>query len=42
MQIELSRVDPSRSPQDRLRPDRLRSDCPVLLSQRLVMRAPYE
>lgn len=42
MQIELSRVDPSRSPQDRLRPDRLRSDCPVLLSQRLVMRAPHE
>ena len=41
MQIELSRVDPSRSPQDRLRPDRLRSDCPVLLSQRLVMRAPH-
>ncbi|MBW8321625.1 MAG: GNAT family N-acetyltransferase, partial [Rhizobium sp.] len=32
----------SRSPQDRLRPDRLRSDCPVLLSQRLVMRAPHE
>ena len=42
MQIELSRVDPSRSPQDWLRPDRLRSDCPVLLSQRLVMRAPHE
>ncbi|WP_454289004.1 GNAT family N-acetyltransferase [Rhizobium arsenicireducens] len=42
MQIELSRVDQSRSPQDRLRPDRLGSDCPVLLSQRLVLRAPHE
>lgn len=42
MQVELKRVDPSRSPQDRLRPDRLRSDCPVLLSQRLVLRAPHE
>lgn len=42
MQLELSRVDQSRSPEDRLRPDRLRSDCPVLLSQRLVLRAPHE
>lgn len=42
MQIELSRVDQSRSPQDRLRPDRLGSDCPVLLSQKLVLRAPHE
>jgi Acetyltransferases, including N-acetylases of ribosomal proteins len=42
MQSELLRVDQSRSPQDRLRPDRQRSDCPVLLSQRLVMRAPHE
>ncbi|PZU86387.1 MAG: GNAT family N-acetyltransferase [Shinella sp.] len=42
MQSELLRVDQSRSPQDRFRPDRQRSDCPVLLSQRLVMRAPHE
>ncbi|MCO6180503.1 MULTISPECIES: GNAT family N-acetyltransferase [Ciceribacter] len=42
MQSELLRDDQCRSPKDRLRPDRLRSDCPVLLSQRLVMRAPHE
>ncbi|HCL65839.1 MAG TPA: GNAT family N-acetyltransferase [Rhizobium sp.] len=42
MQSELLRDDQSRSPEDRLRPDRLRNDCPVLLSQRLVMRAPHE
>lgn len=42
MQSELLRDDQYRSPKDRLRPDRLRSDCPVLLSQRLVMRAPHE
>ncbi|MCM2477183.1 GNAT family N-acetyltransferase [Rhizobium sp. CG5] len=41
MQSELLRVDQLRSPEDRLRPDRLRSDCPVLLSQRLVLRAPH-
>ncbi|MGO8609769.1 N-acetyltransferase, partial [Rhizobium johnstonii] len=49
MQGELLRVDQSRSPQEdqrysteRLRPERLRTDCPVLLSERLVMRAPHE
>jgi len=42
MQSELLRDDQYRSPKDRLRPERLRSDCPVLLSQRLVMRAPHE
>ncbi len=41
MQSELLR-DPLRAPEERLRPDRLRSDCPVLLSQRLVLRAPHE
>ena len=41
MQSELLRDDQLRSPEDRLRPDRLRSDCPVLLSQRLVLRAPH-
>src|SRR6476661_4254024 len=42
MQGELLREDQSRSPEDRLRPDRLRTDCPVLLSERLVLRAPHE
>lgn len=42
MQSEMLREGPSRSPEQRLRPDRLRSDCPVLLSQRLVLRAPHE
>lgn len=42
MQDELIRVDQSRSPEERLRPDRSRTDCPVLLSQRLVLRAPHE
>src|SRR4051812_12465690 len=46
MQGELLRASQSRPPeersQDRLRPDRSRSDCPVLLSQRLVLRAPHE
>ncbi|MGV8937786.1 MAG: GNAT family N-acetyltransferase [Allorhizobium sp.] len=42
MQSELLRDSQSRSPEDRLRPDRLRSDCPVLLSQRLVLRSPHE
>ncbi|MGF9695167.1 GNAT family protein [Rhizobium sp. 0TCS1.26] len=39
---ELLRSDQSRSPEERLRPQLLRSDCPVLLSQRLVLRAPHE
>ncbi|XUY26560.1 GNAT family N-acetyltransferase [Agrobacterium sp. rho-8.1] len=42
MQAELLREDQSRSPEERPRPDRSRSDCPVLLSQRLVLRAPHE
>ena len=42
MQTELLREDQSRSPEERLRPERLRTDCPILLSQRLVMRAPHE
>ncbi|MFB9910534.1 GNAT family N-acetyltransferase [Rhizobium paknamense] len=41
MQSLMLRDDQSRSPDDRLRPDRLRSSCPVLLSQRLVLRAPH-
>lgn len=42
MQTELLWEDQSRSPQERLRPDRSRTDCPILLSPRLVMRAPHE
>ncbi|MDI7863103.1 GNAT family N-acetyltransferase [Rhizobiaceae bacterium n13] len=42
MQSELMREDQSRSPEERLRPERLRTDCPVLLSERLVLRAPHE
>ena len=42
MQDELIRADQERSPQERLRPQRSRTDCPVLLSQRLVLRAPHE
>ena len=42
MQGELLRASQSRPPEDRLRPDRSRSDCPVLLSQRLVLRTPHE
>lgn len=42
MQGELLRASQSRPPEERLRPDRSRSDCPVLLSQRLVLRAPHE
>ncbi|MDE1160255.1 MAG: GNAT family protein [Neorhizobium sp.] len=46
MQGELLRASQSRPPEERLRPDRLRErlrgDCPVLLSQRLVLRAPHE
>jgi RimJ/RimL family protein N-acetyltransferase len=34
--------DDQRSPKERLRPDRSRTDCPVLLSDRLVLRAPHE
>ncbi len=42
MQGELLRVSQSRPPEERLRPERSRSDCPVLLSQRLVLRVPHE
>ncbi|MCJ8149614.1 GNAT family N-acetyltransferase [Shinella sp. H4-D48] len=42
MQTELLREDQSRSPQERPRPERSRTDCPILLSPRLVMRAPHE
>ena len=42
MQTELIREDQSRSPKERLRPERSRTDCPILLSPRLVMRAPHE
>ena len=42
MQTDWLREDQSRSPQERLRPDRSRTDCPILLSPRLVMRAPHE
>ncbi|MCQ4633890.1 MULTISPECIES: GNAT family N-acetyltransferase [Shinella] len=42
MQTELLRDDQSRSPKERLRPERPRTDCPILLSPRLVMRAPHE
>lgn len=42
MQGELIRVSQSRPPEERLRPERSKSDCPVLLSQRLVLRAPHE
>jgi RimJ/RimL family protein N-acetyltransferase len=49
MQSELLREDQSRSPLEdlsssleRLRPDRSRPDCPVLLSERLVLRAPHK
>ena len=47
MQTELLREGQSRSPEERLRPESLRqersrTDCPVLLSERLVLRAPHE
>ena len=42
MQTDLLREDQSRSPKERLRPERSRTDCPILLSPRLVMRAPHE
>ncbi len=41
MQGELLRASQSRPPEERLRPDRSRSDCPVLLSRSLVLRAPH-
>lgn len=41
MQDLLGRDDQFRSPQDRPRPERSRTDCPVLLSPRLVLRAPH-
>ena len=41
MQQELLREGPSRLPEERLRPERSGSDCPVLLSERLVLRAPH-
>ena len=41
MQAELLREGPSRPPEERLRPERSRTDCPVLLSERLVLRAPH-
>ena len=39
---EMLREDQSRSPEERPRPERSRTDCPILLSQRLVLRAPHE
>ncbi|WP_337267892.1 GNAT family N-acetyltransferase [Oryzifoliimicrobium ureilyticus] len=41
MQGELLREDQSRSSEPRPSPQRSRTDCPVLLSERLVMRAPH-
>ncbi|KQR79289.1 GNAT family N-acetyltransferase [Rhizobium sp. Leaf341] len=42
MQSELLREDPMRFPEERPRPQRSRTDCPILLSPRLVLRAPHE
>ena len=42
MQTELLREDQSRSPEERLRPQRSRTDCPILLTPRLVLRTPLE
>ena len=42
MQTELLREDQSRSPQERPGPERSKTDCPILLSPRLVMRPPHE
>ncbi|MBD8556842.1 GNAT family N-acetyltransferase [Rhizobium sp. CFBP 8762] len=42
MQGELLREDQLGSSESRLRPERLRTDCPILLSPRLVLRAPHE
>ncbi|MBD9374523.1 GNAT family N-acetyltransferase [Rhizobium sp. ARZ01] len=39
---EMLREDQSRSPEERPRPERSRTDCPILLSHRLVLRAPHE
>lgn len=39
---EMLREGQSRSPEERPRPERSRTDCPILLSQRLVLRAPHE
>lgn len=41
MQDLLFRDDQSRSPSERPRPERSRTDCPVLLSPRLVLRTPH-
>ena len=41
MQGELLRESRMGLPEERLRPDRSRTDCPVLLSERLVLRAPH-
>ena len=41
MQGELLRESQRGLPEERLRPDRSRTDCPVLLSERLVLRAPH-
>ena len=42
MQSDLLREGQSRSPGERPRPERSRSDCPILLTERLVLRAPHE
>lgn len=42
MQSQLLMDDRLRSPEERPRPFRTGSDCPVLLSARLVLRAPHE
>ncbi|TPW31452.1 GNAT family N-acetyltransferase [Martelella alba] len=42
MQDDLQRESQSRLSRERLRPDRSRRDCPVLLSERLVLRGPHE
>ncbi|MDG3577533.1 GNAT family protein [Rhizobium sp. YJ-22] len=42
MQDELLRQSQRGLPEERPRPERLRTDCPVLLSERLVLRAPHE
>lgn len=41
MEDLLSRDDQYRSPNERLRPDRPQTNCPVLLTPRLVLRAPH-
>lgn len=42
MQDELLRESQSRPPEERQKPDSGRRYCPVLLSRRLVLRAPHE